>query len=119
MANQKLTILKHVTYIKKILKSLVKKKSIYVYQIKEVKEALFKEATVYGEKVNILIDSGAVGYIIFKKHLDKVNNIIDISTSVRIIDVTDKKTASLRLVRQVSIKIRDIETKMVMIVTES
>ncbi|GBC00849.1 hypothetical protein RclHR1_39990001 [Rhizophagus clarus] len=119
MANQELTTLTHITYIEEILKSLVKEKSTYIHQIKEVKEALFGEAEVYGEKVNVLIDSGAVGYIISKRYLDKVDKAIDTSTSVRIIDVTGKKTAPLGLVKQVPIKIRDIETRMDMIVTES
>ncbi|GBB94551.1 hypothetical protein RclHR1_02380010 [Rhizophagus clarus] len=119
MANQKLTTPTHVTYIEEILKSLIKEKSTYVHQIEEVKEALFGEAEVYGGKVNVLIDSEAVGCIISKRYLDKVNKAIDTSTSVRIIDVTGKKTAPLGLVRQVPIKIRDIETRMDMIVTES
>ncbi|GES88976.1 hypothetical protein GLOIN_2v1772369 [Rhizophagus clarus] len=119
MANQKLTIPTHVTYIEEILKSLVKEKSTYVHQIEEVKEALFGKAEVYEEKVNVLIDSGAVGCIISKRYLDKVDKAIDTSTSVRIIDVTGKKTAPLELVRQVPIKIRDIEIRMDMIVTES
>ncbi|GES91988.1 retroviral-like aspartic protease 1 [Rhizophagus clarus] len=119
MANQKLITPTHVTYIEEILKSLVKEKSTYVHQIEEVKEALFGEAEVYGEKVNVLIDSGAVGCIISKRYLDKVNKAIDTSTSVRIIDITGKKTAPLGLVRQVPIKIRDIETRIDMIVTES
>ncbi|GBC00604.1 hypothetical protein RclHR1_03900021 [Rhizophagus clarus] len=118
MANQELTTPTHITYIEEILKSLVKEKSTYVHQIEEVKEALFGKAEVYGEKVNVLIDSGAVGCIISKRYLDKVDKAIDTSTSVRIIDVTGKKTAPLGLVRQVPIKIRDIETRMDMIVTE-
>ncbi|GES72437.1 hypothetical protein GLOIN_2v1869520 [Rhizophagus clarus] len=99
MANQELTTPTHVTYIEEILKSLVKEKSTYVHQIEEVKEALFGEAEVYGEKVNVLIDSGAVGCIISKRYLDKVDKAIDTSTSVRIIDITGKKTAPLGLVR--------------------
>ncbi|GES92750.1 8-oxo-dGTP diphosphatase MutT [Rhizophagus clarus] len=90
MANQELTTLTHVTYIEEILKSLVKEKSTYIHQIEEVKEALFEEAEVYGEKVNVLIDSEAVGCIISKRYLDT-------STSVRIIDITGKKTAPLGL----------------------
>ncbi|GES92020.1 NUDIX domain-containing protein [Rhizophagus clarus] len=119
MTNQELTTLTHATYIEEILKSLVKEKSTYVHQIEEVKEALFGEAEIYEEKMNVLINSGAVGCIIFKRYLDKVDKAINTFTSVRIIDVTGKKTALLGLVRQVPIKIRDIETRMDIIVTES
>jgi ADP-ribose pyrophosphatase YjhB (NUDIX family)/predicted aspartyl protease len=119
MAKEKLTTPTHVIYREEILKVLREGNPTYVQQVEEVQEALFGEAEVYGEKVNILIDSGAVGCIIAKRYLDKIRKPIEATTNVRIIDVTGKKSAPLGLVRQVPIKIRDIETTMDMIVTES
>ena len=73
---------------------------------------------VFGERVNFLIDSG-VGCILSKKFLNKLGKSIDAATNVKIIDVNGKKTAPLGIVRQVSIKIRDIETTMDALITES
>ena len=44
---------------------------------------------------------------------------IDVATNIKIIDVNGKKTAPLGIVRQVPIKIRDIETTMDALITES
>ena len=87
--------------------------------MKEVRDALFGEAEVYDERINILIDSGAVGCIISKRFLDRINKLIEAATNVKIIDVTGKKTTPLGLMHQVPIKIRNIETRMDMIVTDS
>jgi len=118
MAMEGQTIPTHTTYIQEILKVLLEKPA-NIQQEEEVQDALFSEAEVYGEKVNVLIDSGVVGCIIAKRYLDKIRKPIESATSIRIIDVTGKRTAPLGLVRQVPIKIRDIETTMDMIVTES
>ena len=118
MAQGKRTTPTHTTYIQEILRILLEQ-PMYSQQDNEIQDALFSEAEVYGEKVNILIDSGAVGCIIAKRYLDKIRKPIESATSIRIIDVTGKRTAPLGLVRQVPIKIRDIETTMDMIVTES
>src|SRR6266496_166958 len=98
----------HTTYIQEILKVLLEKPA-NIQQEEEVQDALFSEAEVYGEKVNVLIDSKTVGYIIAKRYLNKIRKPIESATSIRIIDVTEKKTTPLGLVKQVPIKIRDIE----------
>jgi len=69
--------------------------------LKEVRDALFGEAEVYDERINILIDSGAVGCIISKRFLDRINKLIEAATNVKIIDVTGKKITPLGLMRQV------------------
>ena len=108
-----------VNYCSKILNSLHREEPAYVSQKEKVEEALYGEAIVYGQPVNVLIDSGAVGCIISKRFLEKVGRDIEASTNVRIIDVTGQKTAPLGMVRQVPIQIRDIKVHMDMIVTNS
>ncbi len=119
LAQQKKTTPTHTGYVKEIVKGLMSEELVYIQRFEEVQEALFGEAEVYGEKVNFLIDSGAVGCIIAKRFLDSINRPIEAATNVKIIDVNGKKTSPLGIVRQVPIKIRDIETNIDMIVTES
>src|SRR3984957_7233593 len=85
----------------------------------KAEEALYGEAIVYGQPVNVLIDSGAVGCIISKRYLDQVGKEIDIPTNIKIINVTEKKTVPLKMVRQVPIQIQDIKIYIDMIVTNS
>jgi len=108
-----------VTYYTSILNYVRKEESVYVNQGGKAEEALYGEAIVYGQPVNVLIDSGAVGCIISKRYLDKVQKDIDAPTNVKIIDVTGKRTAPLGMVRQVPIQMRNIKVHIDMIVTNS
>src|SRR5438094_2759506 len=108
-----------VTFYTSILNYVQKAEPVYVNQREKAEEALYGEAIVYGQPVNVLIDSGAVGCIISKRYLDKVQKDIDAPTDVKIIDVTGKKTAPLGMVRQVPIQMRDIKVHVDMIVTNS
>jgi hypothetical protein len=72
-----------------ILNQLVREEPAYINQREKAEEALYGEAIVYGQPVNILIDSGAVGCIISKRFLDQVNKDIETLTNIRIIDVTE------------------------------
>ena len=54
---------------------------------------------VYGQPVNVLIDSEAVGCIISKQYLDQVEKEINAPTNIKIIDVTKKKIAPLGMVK--------------------
>jgi predicted aspartyl protease len=90
-----------------------------INQREKAEEALYGEAIVYGQPVNILIDSGAVGCIISKRFLDQVNKDIEAPTNIRIIDVTGQKMAPLDMVRNVPIQMRDIKVQVDMIVTNS
>ena len=119
LAQQKKTTPTHTGYVTEIIQALTTEKLVFVQRLEEVQDALFGEAEVYGERINILIDSGAVGCIIAKRFLDHIDRPIEAATNVKIIDVNGKKTTPLGLMRQVPIKIRDIEVKMDMIVTES
>ena len=74
MAKQKLTTPTHTSYIQEIMKSLLAEESAYTQYTEEIQDALFGEAEVYREKINILIDSGAVGCIISKRFLDRVQH---------------------------------------------
>jgi hypothetical protein len=67
--------------------------------LEEVKDALFGEARIYGNRINILFDSGAVGCIIAKRFLDRIDRPIEAATNIRIIDVTGKKTTPLGIMR--------------------
>ena len=49
-----------VTYAKIILKMTQQDESVYFNQSGKAEEALYSKAIVYDQKVNILIDSGAV-----------------------------------------------------------
>jgi len=60
-----------------IIKALTTEKLVFVQRLEEVQDALFGEAEVYGERINILIDSGAVGCIIAKRFLDHINRPIE------------------------------------------
>jgi predicted aspartyl protease len=97
----------------------VKEEPAYINQKEKAEEALYGEAIVYGQSVNILIDLGAMGCIISKRFLDQVNKDIEAPTNIRIVDVTRQKTASLDMVRNVPIQMRDIKVQVDMIVTNS
>ncbi|PKY39097.1 hypothetical protein RhiirA4_414741 [Rhizophagus irregularis] len=60
-----------VNYCDKILNQLIREESAYLNQKERAEEALYEEAIVYGQPVNILIDSEAVGCIISKRFLEK------------------------------------------------
>ncbi|CAB5202724.1 unnamed protein product [Rhizophagus irregularis] len=77
-----------VNYYTNILNQLIREEPAYLNQKERAEEALYGEAIVYGQPVNVLIDSGAVGCIISKRFLDKVNKGIELPTNIKIIDVT-------------------------------
>ena len=108
-----------ITYQKQIIEYIQKENTMQVNKAGKAEEALYGEAIVYGQPVNVLIDSGAVGYIISKRYLDQVGKEIDAPTNIKIIDVTGKKTASLEMVKQVPIQMRNIKIYIDMIVTNS
>jgi predicted aspartyl protease len=108
-----------ITFSKLILENVQKEEPVYVNQAEKAEEALYGEAVVYGQPVNVLIDSGAVGCIISKRYLDQVNKDIDAATNIKIIDVMGNKSAPLGMVQQVPVKIKDITVPVNMIVTNS
>jgi ADP-ribose pyrophosphatase YjhB (NUDIX family) len=111
----------HVRYMKKILENLKISKTIAQAQWEERKpqDAYFAEAEVFGRKINVMIDTGAVGCIITKSFLDSVHKEIEASTNVQIVSVTGAKTASLGKMFKVGVKIGKFEIKEDMIVTEA
>ena len=119
MALQKRTTPTHTEYLGEILQSINASENAYVQQAEYVQDALFGEAEVFDEQINILIDSGAIGCIISKQFLDRIGKPIDAPTNVQIIDVNGRKSAPLGIVRQVPIKMGEIITYLDMIVTES
>ena len=116
LAKQKKTTPTHTKHLDEIISNFNNETLVFVEM---ARDALYGEAEVFGERVNFLIDSGAVGCILSKKFLDKLGKSIDAATNVKIIDVNKKKTALLGIVRQVPIKIRDIETTMDALITKS
>src|SRR5215469_11398446 len=108
-----------ITFCTLILTNLQKEEPVYVNQTGKAEEALYGEAVVYNQPVNVLIDSGAVGCIISKRYLDQVHKNIDAPTNIKIIDVMGNKSAPLGVVYQVPVKIRDITVPINMIVTNS
>jgi hypothetical protein len=119
MVKHKKLTLTLVKYSDTILNQLVRKEPAYVNQRKKTEEALYGEAIVYSQPLNILIDSDAMGCIILKRFLDQVNKNIEAPTNIRIINVTGQKTASLDMVYNIPIQMRDIEVQVDMIVTNS
>ncbi|CAB5179541.1 unnamed protein product [Rhizophagus irregularis] len=108
-----------VNYYTDILNQLIREEPAYLNQKERAEEALYGEAIVYGQPVNVLIDSGAVGCIISKRFLDKVNKGIELPTNIKIIDVTGQKSSPLGMVQQVPVQMRDIKVYVNMIVTNS
>jgi 8-oxo-dGTP pyrophosphatase MutT (NUDIX family) len=116
LVKQGITTPKHTKFLNKIIENLTTELLVYVERLEEVQDALFAEVEVYGERINILIDLGAVGCIISKRFLDAVGRPIETATNIKIININGKRTTPLGLVRKVPIKIRDIETEIDMIV---
>ncbi|PKC51586.1 hypothetical protein RhiirA1_405450, partial [Rhizophagus irregularis] len=108
-----------VNYCTDILNQLIREEPAYLNQKERAEEALYGEAIVYGQPVNVLIDSGAVGCIISKRFLDKINKGIELPTNIKIIDVTGQKSSPLGMVQQVPVQMRDIKVYVNMIVTNS
>ncbi|PKY61365.1 hypothetical protein RhiirA4_486237, partial [Rhizophagus irregularis] len=102
-----------------ILNQLIRKEPAYLNQKERAEEALYGEAIVYEQPVNVLIDSGAVGCIISKRLLDKVDKGIELPTNIKIIDVTGQKSSPLGMVQHVPVQMRDIKVYVNMIVTNS
>ncbi|EXX64785.1 gag-pol fusion protein [Rhizophagus irregularis DAOM 197198w] len=80
-----------VNYYTDILNQLIREEPAYLNQKERAEEALYEEAIVYGQPVNVLIDSGAVG----------------------------QKSLPLGMVQQVPVQMRDIKVYVNMIVTNS
>ncbi|CAB5193851.1 unnamed protein product [Rhizophagus irregularis] len=108
-----------VNYCTDILNQLIREEPAYLNQKERAEEALYGEAIVYGQPINVLIDSGAVGCIISKRFLDKINKGIELPTNIKIIDVTGQKSSPLGMVQQVPVQMRDIKVHVNMIVTNS
>ena len=85
----------------------------------EVKDALFTIATVYEKEINVLVDTGSKGCVISKHFLDKINKTIDGPGNVRMIDIIGNRTIPLGKVFNISVKFRNLEIQVDMLVTES
>ncbi|CAI2192560.1 6085_t:CDS:2, partial [Funneliformis geosporum] len=107
--------------INKILESLKISTTITQAQWKEQKlqDAYFAEAEVFGKRINMIIDTGAVGCIVIKSFLDSVNKEIEAFTNVQIVSVIGVKTTPLGKMFKVSVKIGKFKIKEDMIVTET
>ena len=109
MANQQELTPTLITYQKQIIEYIQKENTMQVNKAGRAEEALYSKAIVYGQPINVLIDSEAVGCIISKCYLDQVEKEIDALTNIKIIDVTGKKIAPLGMIRQVQIQMQDIK----------
>src|SRR5581483_10376509 len=119
LAEERKTTPTHTTYYKTIIQKITPKDLNIFHQTECAQDALFGEAQIYDQPVNILIDSGAIGCIISKHFLDSAGKQIDAPANIKIIDINGKRTSPLGIVYQVPIRIGEIETPMDMIVTES
>ncbi len=88
------------------------------YNNKDVKDALFGEATIFGERINIIIDSGSKGSAIAKQFLDRKMQNIDGVAQFKIIDIQGKRTSPLGMKNNVQVNIEGIDIGIDMVVTE-
>ena len=89
------------------------------FNSKEVKDALFGEAIVYGELINIIIDSGSKGSAISKQFLDRKQQLVDEPTVIKLIDIQGNRSSLLGLKKNVQINVEGWDLGIDMIVTES
>ena len=80
---------------------------------------MFGEAIVYGELINIIIDSGSKGSAISKQFLDRKQQIIDEPTIIKLIDIQGNRSSPLGLKKNVQINVEGWDFGIDMIVTES
>ncbi|GBC05841.1 hypothetical protein RclHR1_06470004 [Rhizophagus clarus] len=89
------------------------------YNTKDVKDALFGEAVVFGERINVIIDSGSKGSVISKQFLDRKQQDIDSPAHFRLIDIQGNRTCPLGIKHNVQVNIEGYDVGINMVVTES
>ncbi|GES85289.1 KRAB-A domain-containing protein [Rhizophagus clarus] len=89
------------------------------YNTKDVKDALFGEAVVFGERINVIIDSGSKGSVISKQFLDRKQQDIDSPAHFRLIDIQGNRTCPLGIKHNVQVNIEGYDVGIDMVVTES
>src|ERR1043165_8991509 len=116
-AKNKKTTPTHTTYIVELMKLLKGEPAMTTQQEEEAVDALFGEAEIYDTKVNILLDTGAVGCIISKQFLDKIGKSIEAATNVKIIDVNGNRSSPLGIMIKVPVKTLGLEKKKHIVLT--
>ena len=91
----------------------------FEYNNRVVQDALFGEANVYGERINIIFDSASKGCAITKQFLDRKGQNIDQAASIKLIDIHGKRTTPLGEKLNVPINIEGTTTFVNLVVTES
>ena len=91
----------------------------FEYNDKEVKDALFGEAIVFGERINIIFDSGSKRCAIIKQFLDRKGQSIDGPPTVKLIDIHGNRVTPLGEKPNVQVNIEGIDISIDMVVTTS
>jgi len=59
----------------------------FEYNDKRVQDAMFGEAIVFGEQINVIFNSGSRGCAISKQFLDRKGQLIDKLSTIKLIDI--------------------------------
>ncbi|GES73591.1 retroviral-like aspartic protease 1 [Rhizophagus clarus] len=89
------------------------------YNMKDVKDALFGEAIVFGERINVIIDSESKGSVISKQFLNRKQQDIDSSAHFRLIDIQENHTCPLGIKHNMQVNIEGYNIGIDIVVTES
>jgi len=91
----------------------------FEYNDKKVQDAMFGEAIVFGERINIIFDSGSKGCAITKQFLDRKGQSIDRPPTVKLIDIHGNRVTPLGEKPNVQVNIEGIDISIDMVVTTS
>ena len=91
----------------------------FTYNEKKVQDAMFEEAIVFGERINVIFDTGSKGCAISKQFLDRKKQSIDGSSSIKLIDIQGNRVTPLGEKNNIQINIEGIDLSADMVVTES
>ena len=91
----------------------------FEYNNKKVQDAMFGEAIVFGERINIIFDSGSKGCAITKQFLDRKGQSIDRPPTVKLIDIHGNRVTPLGEKPNVQVNIEGIDISIDMVVTTS
>ena len=91
----------------------------FTYNEKKVQDAMFGEAIVFGEHINVIFDTGSKGCAISKQFLDCKKQSIDGPSSIKLIDIQGNRVTPSGEKNNVQINIEGIDISADMVVTES
>src|SRR5256885_2133879 len=91
----------------------------FEYNDKKVQDAMFGEAIVFGEQINIIFDSRSRRYAISKQFLDRKEQLIDKSSTIKLIDIQENRVTPLGEKLNVQVNMEGVDISVDMVVIES